>query len=48
MGTLITEKLVDIEQSMNSVQVELPKLMGAAAGTGTVSMAQLMHRVRMR
>jgi hypothetical protein len=30
MGTLITEKLVDIEQSMNSVQVELPKLMGAA------------------
>jgi Tfp pilus assembly protein PilF len=44
-GTLITEKLVDLEQSMNLVQVELPKLIGAEPGTGTVSLAQLMHRV---
>lgn len=44
-GTEITDQFVDVRDGYSSVQIRLPEPKGAKPGTGTVSVAQLLHRV---
>jgi tetratricopeptide (TPR) repeat protein len=44
-GTLVTEKLVELRESVNQVEIALPVDEGSHPGTGTVSIAQLLHKV---
>lgn len=44
-GATITEKIVEVQESVDGVEIELPQLQGAKPGSGTVSVAQLRHRI---
>lgn len=44
-GVTVAERLVDVREAANTVEIELLKAEGAKPGTGTVSIAELMHRV---
>ena len=47
-GVPITEKIVSVEESVTQVMIELPVVEKSTPGGGTVSVAQLMHRVPSR